>query len=185
MRVPFVGKRNVACSSCGYFCVTYDKRLFLGQRGGTLTSPGWDEYDEVTVLDEVTPQARGPNATIQHWPYARKLQCVRHAFALEDELKAIRPKYPKLGDDVEENKRLQQQYERDVDEAYRRVINGPRKCPFQFRYRQGFGPELHRELEVEERRARQARIWGAAVGLLGAMIGAGATIAGVILARGG
>ena len=186
MKLPFQ-RPPARCSTCGFLSYREDKKIFLGQKSfGDFVSA---EYDSVTELHEVAPPHRGEAGHLPEYFGAKKVQCLRYAFPLAQEFEDLSPAFPDFTDDAEQNKEASRQHHAEVDRAYLSVINKVRECPFWFPYRPGFGPELHRDLEVREEQSREARRWQLGAALLGAtvggLLGAGAAIAGVLLTRGG
>lgn len=163
MKPPFDRRRKTTCSTCGYLTLMHKRATFVGQRvqlGGGMT----DEYAYDILYEETPPDMRGGSPPARPVPVGSELHCLRRAFPLGREIAEVRGRSSE-------------------SEAFQTVIEKERACPFWFKYRRGFAPELHRDLEVQESQSRQARLWGMAAALIGALIGAGATIAGFLIER--
>jgi len=170
--------RTIRCADCGYLCFRVRERIFLGERGwaGGTTIPQYRDITEFAELpsplrDAELAEARPVSSGI------RELHCYRHASPLQQELEDNVP--DASGDEQG----------RTPDDlllvAFKDVLTICRDCKFWYKYRPGYSPELHLQMEDRSRSEASARFWGVVSALLGAAIGAGATIAGALLLRGG
>lgn len=146
-----------------------DIRLPWSKRRVTCADCGYLCYHRAEKLGEVPPSGR--RGEREHgWPYWGNLACFKHASGLFG------------GTGVPMLRELDSFGHASVDyAAVRAALAKKHDCRFFYRYRPGYDPPLHRDLEDQGRRETASRVWNGVFLLLGSGLTLAATIIVLLL----